>query len=130
MGINDLLLECYQLKDEIIESAEYQQLLACENEMLCDSYVQLLIQYFQTAQSFYNDALRLNMESKDEYSRKFSQAKIVLYGHEKVKKYLDSLTKFNQLLDAVGTGIFGTLNLIDDRLTVQYRTVKSHSLEE
>jgi cell fate (sporulation/competence/biofilm development) regulator YlbF (YheA/YmcA/DUF963 family) len=120
--INELLVECYHLKDEIMKSTEYQNLLLSEKEMLCDSYVQLLIQYFQTAQSFYNDALRLNMESKDEFSFKFSQAKTVLYTHEKVKNYLANLERFNRVLDLVSSSIFGALQLTDERLTVQYRS--------
>lgn len=124
MEVSDLLNECYLLKEELADSEEYQDVLQAQEEMLNDGYVALLIQYYQTAQSIYNDSVRFQMENQDALLTKLSQAKAVLYQHEKVKKYLESLACFNIILDKVQAEIFNSIGGEEEKISVHYRQAK------
>ena len=128
MKTQELLNECYQLKEELIQSDEYINLLNSEQEMLADEYVQLLIQSFQTAQSIYNDSMKFSSAISEELGKKFMRAKEILYNHPKVQNYLRNLEKFNLVLDMVGDNLFSIIGGNDNALVSAFRRVKNESI--
>lgn len=106
MKVINLLNATYELKEELLSSSEYKEVINAQEEMLKDSYVDLLMQYYQTAQGIYNDALKYNMDSKDELQLKLAKSKDILYRHPLVATYLEKLKVFNALLGEVQDEIF------------------------
>ena len=89
--------------------------------MLNDDYIQLFIQYYQTAKGLYQDGERFHTNNREELTQKLSQAKEKLYGQEKVQVYLKALSEFNHLLDQIQATLFGELNEDHRSLTIAYR---------
>jgi cell fate (sporulation/competence/biofilm development) regulator YlbF (YheA/YmcA/DUF963 family) len=108
----DLLL-VEQLCSEIKQIPLYTKLKESEQIMVKDQTLQPLFMKYQTAQSVFNDALRLNLDTNKD-KEKLLAIKREIESKTNVANYLQNYREFNHYLDEIVKTIYK--DIIDETL--------------
>ncbi len=107
LDMTELLIDAYQLADEINESEEVKNYLRLKKAMQEDAQVQKLIQNFQKIKMEYEEAQRFGIfhpdyhqakQRAEEFQRKMTE-------HPLIAAYLEAESKLDQLLYEISTAI-------------------------
>ena len=105
--------KAYALHEEIIHDSRYLHLLELEKEMENNEEVCLLSYRKDTANSHYNDMLKIYNEESDEVKKARHDlflAKQALESHPVVIEYLKAYQEVRELFDNINDILFGGLN--------------------
>ncbi len=109
MEKSDVIETTYKILEELKKDDLVVKSHELEKELLNDPKLLHFIIAFNKAQDDYNDALKHNLENKNEYLKKLSEAKEKLYKQEKVKDYFNQVNKTQEYLDKLTSSLFDGL---------------------
>ncbi|MGM9858252.1 MAG: YlbF family regulator [Bacilli bacterium] len=109
--MNDILLNLtYELKDALENSNEVKRLKEAEKNMESNEEVMALSYRFSSAQTSYNDILKIYKEDTKEakeYQHKLYLAKKELDEHPLVKEYLSAFSEVRKIYERINHEILG-----------------------
>ncbi len=105
---SEILKETFELKDKILNSAEYKTLKEKENKMMNDKECILLLNKFERAKEEYNNAKRFENYGSDVVSAQklLSSVKTELDNNELVKEYNEAFKHMKKIIKNIEGAIF------------------------